>query len=113
MLRAYRLTTDGAGAEWDAAKIDSADALADQVQGIIDNPVADAAIARVRIDALRWLASKKNPRVYAERIDSHHTVKAIDLTPIILAANARLLAANARRASIDVTPSPLALDALL
>ena len=77
-------------AEWDAAREQSADAYADQVAGIINNPGGDSGLARVRVDGLKWLAAKRNPRGYSDRVDHNVTVKTIDLTRIIEAANRRL-----------------------
>lgn len=83
--------------EWDAAREQSADAYADQVADIVNNPGGDSGIARARLDALKWLASKRNPRAYSDRVDHNVTVKTIDLTRIIEAANARLAASAPHR----------------
>lgn len=93
--RVYRLGNPDAAAEWEQARLDSADTFAEQVQTIVNSPMPDSQVARVRIDALRWLAAKRNPR-YNDRVDMSHTVKHVDLTAIILAANQRIAARNAR-----------------
>ena len=96
-------------AEWDAAREQSADAYADQVADMVNNPGADSGIARAKLDALKWLASKRNPRSYSDRVDHNVTVRTIDLTRIIEAANARLASARVIEAEV-VRP---ALESLL
>jgi hypothetical protein len=46
---------------------------------------------RVKIDALRWTASKLQPKVYGERIDVSVTNTQISITQALEAANKRLL----------------------
>lgn len=89
-LRAYRASVANADAEWARAKEESADALADEIREEANNRTADPAFARVRIDALKWLASKRNPRTYSDKMQHDVTVKSVDLTRIISEANARL-----------------------
>lgn len=57
------------------ARQDQADSYADR---IMDEMAAaqtteSAAVARVRIDALKWLACKLHPRAYGERIGIEHS----------------------------------------
>ena len=83
--------------EWDSAREQSADAYLDRIAQIADNPGSDSGIARVRIDAMRWIASKRNPRLYSDRAQLDVNVRTVDLTRIIEAANARLAASQAGR----------------
>ncbi len=80
--------------EWDSAREQSADAYADRAVEVANNPGVDSGIARVRLDALKWLASKRNPRQYSDKATLDVNVRTVDLTRIIEAANARLLAAR-------------------
>ena len=99
-VRVWRMEQGAAGereAQWQAARAQSADAYADRIIEIAYNPGDDSGIARVRMDALRWLASKRNPRDYSDKAQLDVNVKTVDLTRIIEAANARLIASQAGR----------------
>lgn len=107
-LRRYLLEHPAAMAEWTAAREQAADTCADMVLEIANNPDVDAARARVRMDAYRWLAAKRNPRTYSDKSQLDVNVRTLDLTRIIEAANARL--ASAPRARIlEHNPEPAAL----
>lgn len=54
------------------AREDQADTMADQIVQIADTE-EDAAKARVRIDARKWVASKLKPRKYGEKLDIEHS----------------------------------------
>ena len=117
-VRCYRIEDKARDTEWQVAREFGADAYADKVDEIANNPGADANIARVRIQAYQWLASKRNPRVYSEKQTIDMNVKTVDLTRIIQDANARLIASRAPR-TIDhdtgqvVEPEPCTLADLL
>ena len=97
-VRVWRVAQGPAAAtDWDAAREQSADAYADQIASVANNPGADSGIARARIDALKWLAAKRNPRAYSDKATLDVNVKTVDLTRIIEAANARLAAAQVGR----------------
>lgn len=98
-VRAFRAYAPENDAAWQRAKEESADAYFDEVRALIvaDISGADAAGARVKMDGLRWLASKRNPRVYSDKQTLDVTVKHVDLARIIDAAQARLLAGQAGR----------------
>ena len=98
--------------EWDTAREQSADAYLDRIIQIADNPGSDSGSARVRIDALRWLASKRNPRAYSDKSTVDVNVRTVDLTSIIQDANARLAAAQVGRI-IDAQVIPRELEKLL
>lgn len=83
--------------EWDAAREQSADAYADKVAEVANNPGPDSGSARVRMDAYRWLAAKRKPAAYSDKAQLDVNVRTVDLTRIIEAANARLAAAQAGR----------------
>lgn len=93
-VRHYRLANPEASREWDLAREQSADAYADRIAELAESPGADANQARVRIDAYKWLASKRNPRVYSDKQQVDVNVKTVDLTRIIEQANARLAASR-------------------
>src|SRR5574340_1499351 len=63
-VRHYRLQNAEAERQWQLAREQSADEYADRVAEIANSSGFDAARARVQIDAYRWLAAKRNPRVY-------------------------------------------------
>ena len=83
--------------EWQIAREQSADYFADRVLEVANNPDADSGIARVRMDAYRWLASKRNPHVYSDKQTVNLNVKTVDLTRVIQDAQARLAAARQPR----------------
>ena len=97
MLRCYRDGNPQAAKEWENARIQSADAFADEIQATIDNAELDPQHARVRVDSLKWLASKRNPRIYSDKAIIDMNVRAVDLTQIIRDAQLRLAQARAGR----------------
>lgn len=115
-VRVYRMARPEREREWQMAREQSADAFAEKVVEIANNPGADSGIARVRMDAYRWLASKRNPRVYSDKQTLDVNVKTVDLTRIIQDANARLAAATAGRViegAVVRAALPQSLDDLL
>jgi hypothetical protein len=53
----------------------SADADADRVKDVADRTLAgeyDPQAARVAIDALKWSAGKRKPKVYGDKLDVNH-----------------------------------------
>ena len=113
-IYAYRLENPAADREWQLAREQSADAFAEKVVEISENPIGDAQVARVRIDAYRWLAAKRNPRIYNDKSTVDLNVRTVDLTRIIGDANARLAAARVIECQVipAVLPVP-AIDDLL
>ena len=58
------------------AKSDSADADSDKIAAIAEDVIigkVDPQSARVAIDALKWMAGKKRPKKYGDRVETHHT----------------------------------------
>lgn len=58
--------------QYTRAKLESADALADDIKDIGDKTLTgfyDPASARVAIDSYKWLASKLKPKKYGDKID--------------------------------------------
>ena len=94
---AYQLNRPTAREEWERAKELSADYYADQVAELVANNSAEPNATRVRIDGLKWLAAKRNPKAYSDKAQLDVNVRTVDLTRIIEAANARLAAAQAPR----------------
>jgi len=96
-LRAYRALNPKANAEWEAAWTASADALYDRVLTIVEQleeqsdgmSVKDVKAARVQIQALYWLAGKRNPRVYGDHKTLDVNMSMLDMTAIIHEATAR------------------------
>jgi len=97
MVRAYRALFPDASRQWELAREQSADALADKALATANNPALDPAHARLYVDTLKWAAAKRNPRAYSDKAMLDVNVKTVDLTAIIVAANARLAAANQGR----------------
>ncbi len=65
------------------AKVESADHFAEKIVEILEDPSLrdrdSAAAARVRVDALKWVAAKLKPKRYGDRIEhsgevTHHYV---------------------------------------
>ena len=97
--------------QWEEAREQSADSFFDQAQEIASNPGVDSKSARVKLDALRWLAGKRNPRYYGDKSTLDVNVKTIDLTRTIAEANARLAQAS-RPALRDVSDAELVVPLL-
>lgn len=93
----YRNGNPELTAQWYDAMKDSADAFLDRMLEEIDGAGKDAKAARVRLTALQWIAEKRDPDRYGQRIRSDVNVKTVDLTAIIKDANARLIAAQQGR----------------
>lgn len=87
---AYQRENPIARSEWELAREESADAYADQIGELLNSPMPDAQVARVRMDGLRWLAAKRNPKAYSDKAQLDVNVRTVDLTRIISEANARL-----------------------
>lgn len=51
------------------ARAASAEALEHKIIQILDDPAMDPHDKRVRADGYKWIASKRNPRVYGEKLD--------------------------------------------
>lgn len=49
------------------------DAYADKVIDTAEDPTLDANEKRVRIDAYKWAAGKRKPKVYGDRVTQEHT----------------------------------------
>ena len=62
------------------ARQDHADALSDEameaVRGATD--AASASVARVKLDAIRWIASKLNPKIYGDKIETTTNHRVLD-----------------------------------
>ena len=48
------------------------DAYADRVIDVAEDVTLDAAEKRVRMDAYKWAAGKRKPKVYGDKIDHNH-----------------------------------------
>lgn len=128
-MRCYRTTEPHAQTEWDAARESSADAFMDEAMEVARSKgepmrddkgeiiigrdgkpliiAADAALARTRIDTLKWAARIRNPRLYGDKAQLDVNVRTVDLTRIISEANARLAAGrNGRIIEHNQAPGP-------
>ena len=110
-VRVWRVAVPERLAAWDAARQQSADAYADMILDVANNH-KDSNAARVRIQALQWLAARRDPKVYADKAQLDVNVRTVDLTRIIEAANARLAAAQVGRI-IDAQAVPIGLESVL
>ena len=79
-------------AAWYDAMKESADAFLDKAMDAAENAGKDAKAARVQLAAYQWIAEKRDPERYGQRVRNDINVKTIDLTRIIQDANARLIA---------------------
>lgn len=84
-------------AAWYDAMKESADAFLDKAIDAAENAGKDAKAARVQLAAYQWIAEKRDPERYGQRVRNDINVKTIDLTRIIQDANARLIAAQQGR----------------
>lgn len=93
-LRVYRCEDSARDKQWQMAREFGADAFAEKILDIANNRGIKPDSARVQIQALQWLAAKRNPRVYSDKTQIDMNVRTVDLTAIIQAANARLASAR-------------------
>ena len=91
-VRVWRIEDPARVTEWDTARAQSADAYADMILETANSAAADSNAARVKIQALQWIASRRDPRTYGDKAQVDVNVRTIDLTRIIQDANARLAA---------------------
>lgn len=114
ILRAYRANVPEANVEWDAAWTASADAFFDRVLLIVEQleeqvkevvsvdektgetktvtlpmSVKDVKAARAQLQALYWLAAKRNPRVYGDHKTLDVNMAFVDMTAVIAEAAKR------------------------
>ena len=60
-------------ARYAQAREDQADSFTHQIQDIADNATPEnVAVARLQIDARKWMAGKLRPKVYGEKMDLTH-----------------------------------------
>ena len=71
-VRTWLLKHEGFSAQYARAREVQAEHYADEIVEIADTE-ADAAKARVRVDARKWTASKLLPKKYGERIEQVHS----------------------------------------
>jgi hypothetical protein len=55
------------------AREEQANAYADEIVDITKEAGIDPATARMRIDALKWIAGKRKPKVYGDKLTNEHT----------------------------------------
>jgi hypothetical protein len=109
VVSAFIASEPGARNEWETAKEVSAEVLFDDLLKITATRFADIDPTRARavMDSLKWLAAKRNPKVYSDRSQVDLNVKTIDLTRIIQEADARL---RAGRQALHATRTEEATD---
>lgn len=114
--RAYLAGNPEGRAQWDEARLASADSFLDEAlelarsraiavyredgeiardksgQPLIVRP--DSGLVRAQVDTLKWAARIRNPQVFSDKAQLDVNVRTVDLTAIINAANARLAAAR-------------------
>jgi Bacteriophage Sf6, terminase small subunit-like len=56
--------------QYTRAKEEQADALAEDMQDIADNPTGDVQRDRLRVDTRKWIASKLKPKKYGDKVDA-------------------------------------------
>lgn len=55
------------------AREDQGDWFADKIASIALDPVRDGSDITARVNALKWLAGKRKPKVYGEKVTQEHT----------------------------------------
>lgn len=75
-VRNWLRTNDAFLAQYARARDEQADFYADDIIDIADTE-PDPNIARVRIDARKWVASKLKPKVYGDRVQQDVTITEI------------------------------------
>lgn len=97
-VRSYRALEPGADDEWQQARQDYAQSLFDEVMTLARTKSADQVAAsdkRELLNHMRWTLQKLDPKNYSDKAQLDINVKSMDLTRIIEAANARILARTA------------------
>lgn len=91
VISAFIASEPDARTEWETAKEVSAEVLFDDLLELTSSRFEsiDPTRARATMDSLKWLAAKRNPRVYSDRSQVDVNVKTIDLTKIIQEAHKR------------------------
>lgn len=92
IIAAFMAGEPGAREQWETAKEVSAEEFFDRLVQLATAEFKDIDPTRARavMDSYKWLAAKRNPRVYSDRSQVDVNVKTIDLTRIIQEANKRL-----------------------
>ena len=97
--------------QYDTARRDSADSAIDDIVETISNSDLDHRTARNKLNALMWLAEKRNPDQYAQRVRQDINVKKIDMGKILADANQRVIDYERQRlqhAAVDaITVEPI------
>ena len=70
-------------AQYVQARQDQADAFADKILDIARNDKRDPSCRRVEIDALKWLAGKRKPKVYSDKTEHEHSGPGGGAIPIL------------------------------
>lgn len=97
-VRAYRVLVDKADEEYEQARKDSAASLFEDLRDLARRRSKDqveAADKRAEMDITRWMIQKLDPKNYSDKAQLDVNVKTMDLTRIVEAANARLIAHHA------------------
>ena len=55
--------------QYTRAKLEAADAMAEDMHAISDDPAIDHNHKRIMVDTRKWIASKLKPKKYGDRID--------------------------------------------
>jgi hypothetical protein len=73
-VRRWCASDEAFRAKYASAREAQADAIFDEVQAIADTATPEnVAVARLQIDARKWMAGKLRPKVYGEKITAEHT----------------------------------------
>ena len=78
-VRQWRLADAEFSAQYARAREARAEVLADEIVEIADT-AEDAQLARLRVDARKWAASKLDPKRYGERLDVDATVRKAEVS---------------------------------
>lgn len=73
-VRRWLQQQDGFRTQYAQAREDQADHWADEIIDIADE-AEDAALAKVRVDARKWVACKLKPKAYGDKVLNEHTGK--------------------------------------
>lgn len=113
-MTAFLHSEPDARGEWETAKEVSAEVLFDDLLKLTTSRFEgiDPTRARATMDSLKWLAAKRNPKVYSDRSQVDVNVKTIDLTKIIQEAHKRLADGRKALQTGRVIDAPVTLDAL-
>jgi hypothetical protein len=80
-VRRWMIANPELAIQYARAKEERAEVFADEIMEIADN-ATDPQVARLQVDARKWIASKMLPRIYGDKVDVTSNGNTIAVAPI-------------------------------